>query len=69
MESDKQAILQFDDIATLFPCPKEERITLPDQRNHKLAQKYREGIDQLKQKTTRTTTVRRFRLFILPTSP
>jgi len=49
MESDQQAILQLEDIRTLFPCPKEERITLPDQRNHILAQKYRDGIDPSKQ--------------------
>ena len=49
MESDRQAILQLDDIQQLFPCPKGERITLPDQRNHELAKKYRQGLDQLKQ--------------------
>jgi PHD/YefM family antitoxin component YafN of YafNO toxin-antitoxin module len=48
-ESDRQAILQLDDIKQLFPCPTDERITLPDQRNHELARKYREGLHQLKQ--------------------
>jgi hypothetical protein len=49
MESDKQAILKLDEIRQLFPCPTEERITLPDQRNHELARKYRQGLSQLKQ--------------------
>lgn len=48
-ESDKQAILQLDDIRALFPCPIDERITLPDQRNHELARKYRQGLDRLKE--------------------
>ena len=45
-ESDEQAILQMDDIKKLFPCPS-ERITLPDQRNHENAKKYREGIQSI----------------------
>lgn len=52
-ESDRQAILQLEDIRRqgehpLFPCPVDERITLPDQRDHQRSKKYREGLNQLK---------------------
>jgi hypothetical protein len=48
-ESDRQAILQLEDIKSIFPCPTDERITLPDQRNHKKSKMYREGLNQLNQ--------------------
>ncbi len=48
-ESDRQAILQLKDIQNLFPCPIDERITLPDQRDHERARKFRQGLSQLKQ--------------------
>ena len=50
-ESDRQAILQMDDIKALFPCPTDQRITLPDQRDHKRSQKYRHGLHELNPKT------------------
>ena len=49
MESDRQAILELQDIQSLFPCPVQERITLPDQRDHEKARKYRDGLSALKQ--------------------
>lgn len=48
-ESDRQAILQMEDIQTLFPCPIHERITLPDQRDHERAKKFRNGLSEMKQ--------------------
>eukprot|EP00934_Nitzschia_sp_Nitz4_P007590 Nitzschia sp. Nitz4//scaffold44_size153857//58577//60030//NITZ4_002716-RA/size153857-augustus-gene-0.20-mRNA-1//-1//CDS//3329552142//7580//frame0 len=45
-ESDQQAILSMDDMKKLFPCPTNERISLPDQRNHQLAKYYRQGIQK-----------------------
>lgn len=47
-ESDRQAILKIDDVKNLFPCPA-QRITIPDQRNHDRARKYRQGLKELKQ--------------------
>ena len=47
MESDKQAILSMDDVRQLFPCPTAERITLPDQRDHDKARKYRSDLNVL----------------------
>jgi hypothetical protein len=49
-ESDRQAILQREDLQRLFPCPvDDERITLPDQRNHQRSKLYRKGLSELKQ--------------------
>lgn len=48
-ESDRQAILSLDDIKAIFPCPTQERITLPDQRDHVRAKKFRDGLSQMKQ--------------------
>lgn len=47
MESDRQAILSLEDVRQLFPCPSEERITLPDQRDHIKAKKYRAELNEL----------------------
>jgi hypothetical protein len=55
-ESSKQAILQLDDVKSLFPCPA-ERITLPDQRDHERARRYRQGIlNQHQQHAKNATT-------------
>lgn len=42
-ESEKGAILEIEELKSLFPCPVDDRITLPDQRDVAKATAFREG--------------------------